>query len=389
MNRSRSRFRPYRSSISFRSRGKSKAANNQRDTTTVVIKTNCSFACGQTYYNIDPYVSGDVRLVDPVQNIYEIIEDKAEIKSNWIDSGCCAINIYDILRKSEMYNVYSAMYDQFKIDNVRAKIIATNWVNNSKEKVDDSLSEYVGGKSYIIVTAWDRNGLNEDQIRYNILPGSYEWNHPQGNYITLIDGRNYPTYDNAKKRRIWTTIGKKILSYSSAMTKHLGPGNAYEIVRQLYPQTIIEKDQYLSCKSLIPQYVRVTDGGYPYLLWRNVVPNNIENISERPIQSYNPAINNSYTLNYEIEKPTPEVFEWDSKNPCNLLQDPAVPFKPTLLVNVVSGPEPQVVAVENNDIDGFNSIYEIGINKIQPVTFDIEFSITVTFRGTRYNKYIT
>lgn len=242
----------------------------------------------------------------------------------------------------------------------------------------------------IIVTAWDRSGLNEDQVKFNIDVNSYEWNHPQLPIRILVDNNQpYKTYGNTKSRKLWTTIGKKILSYSSAMTKHLGPGNAYEIVRQLYPQNLIEKEQFLSCKSLSPQYIRVTDEGYPYLLWRNVVPNTLENVTSEPIRSYNPAINRSYTANYEVRDSQPQAFDWDTSNPCNLLQDPSCPFKSTLLVNVVSGPEPQVVAVENADEDGFNSVYEIGINKVQPVTFDIEFDITVTFRGTRYNKYIT
>lgn len=148
MYRSRSRYRPYRSTFSSRSKGKSNAATNQRDSTTVVINTNTSFSCGQTFYNTDPDVEDNLRLVDPENQLYEIVNNMTSLKDKWIDSGCCAINIYDILRKSDMYGVYSSMYDQFKIDNIKAKIIATNWVNSSREKVDEQLSEYVGGKSY-------------------------------------------------------------------------------------------------------------------------------------------------------------------------------------------------------------------------------------------------
>lgn len=396
MNRSRSRFRPYRSTYASRSKGNQKAANQQRDATTVVIDCNYSFSCGQTFFK---YKSNDGTVINQRQNelqdhdnnAYEQVNGITRLKKDYIDSGCAAINIFEVLRKSELYNVYSSMYDQFKIDNVKAKIIATNWVNNSKEGADESVSEYVGGKSYVIVTAWDRSGLNPDQIKMNIEYGSEEW--LKGDYEALHNGIYHENgveistgYQNLKKRYFWTDIGRSITSYSSAMTKHLGPGNAYEIVRQLYPANLQEKEQYVSTKSLNQQYVRLTDYGYCYNLWRYVVPIEYINNTTQPLVSSKP---DDYQQNELLDNMFPKGFNYDVDSPCNILQSNAIKFKPTLLVNVISGPTPNVVTVtENADTDGFLSVYEVGINKVKPVTFDIEFSITVTFRGTRYNKYI-
>ena len=106
--RYRKRYRPYRSSLRKRARGNQRAANQQRDSTNVIVNTNYSFACGQTMD--DPFGNNNM--------------------DDFVDSGCAAINIYDVLRKSDYFNQFSTLYDQFKVDNIRAKIVATNWVTS-------------------------------------------------------------------------------------------------------------------------------------------------------------------------------------------------------------------------------------------------------------------
>lgn len=318
------RYRPYKSSTSF-ARRQQRAADQQRDSTTVVINSNDSFDCGQT--------------------INQIYLDRGD--SGWYDTGCCAINIYDVLRRSDYFAEFSRLYDQFKIDNIRAKIIATNWATSREESSTEKINEIIKARSYVIVTAWDRAGIEKDQI-----VRSQEWiNDPY----------------TPENKKFYVTLGKNITTYSSAKTKHLGPGNAYEIVRQLYPENLQEKNQYISTSLLKRQQTRVNSEYFPYnCFYKKVVP----------VTPQNP---NGYEY---------VATDFDSRYPCNLLADTACPFKPTLLVDVISGPNPMVTDIKERDPEGFDTLLTIGINKIKPVTFDVEYDITVTFRGLRYNRNI-
>ena len=214
------RYTPYRSSVATRARRQQRAADQQRDSTTVVINSNYSFDCGQT--------------------MNQIYMDRGD--EGWYDTGCAAINIYDILRKSDYFNDFSKLYDQFKVDNIRARIIATNWATSKEESSTEKINEIIKARSYVIVTAWDRSGVSLDDIVRDP-----EWNN------------NDPT-----KKKFQVTIGKKIESYSSAKTKHLGPGNSYEITRYLYPSTLVEKSQFVSTSDLRQQYIRDNSEYFEY-----------------------------------------------------------------------------------------------------------------------------
>lgn len=316
-------YRPY-SSGGRRARNQQRAADQQRDSTTIVISANYAFDCGQNMYQVD------------------------KINNKWYDTGCAAINLYDILRKSDYFNQFSELYDQFKLDNAKAKIIATNWATSKEESGTEKINEILKSRSYIIVTAWDRTGLSANQIVKNP-----EW---QAN----------PNIQEPDKRVFYCTIGKSITDYGSAKTKHLGPGNAYEIVRQIYPENSYEKSQFISTKLLSLQQVRSSNNGFEYnCYYRRLMPTD-----EDP--------NNTELV----------AMNFDERSPCNLLSNPACPYKPTLLVNVIGGPNPAVVKVNETDEQGYVIVNEIGVNKIKPVTFDIEFELVVTFRGLRYNRNI-
>lgn len=316
------RYRPYRSNIASRARNQQRAADQQRDSTTVVINANTSFDCGQT--------------------INEIYTNKGD--DGWFDTGCMAINIYDVLRNSEYFQNFSPLYDQVKIDNVRARIIATNWATSGAANDNEKINEIIKAKSYVIVTAWDRSGISKDQV--------------------VFDDKWDETVENKK---FYLKIGKDITTYSSAKTKHLGPGNAYEIVRQLYPENLMEKTQYVNTSLLKRQQVRVNTEYFPYnCFFKKVVDESVNS--------------NGYVY---------EAYDFNTKYPSNLIADPAVPFKPTLLVNVISGPSPYVTNIKQKDSEGFYTLLTIGVNKIKPVTFDVEFDITCTFRGLRYNRNIS
>ena len=316
------RYRPYRSGITRRASRQQRAADQQRDATNIVINTNYSFDCGQT-----------------MNQIYMDAGD-----DGWFDTGCAAINIYDILRKSDYFSEFSKMYDQFRVNNIRAKIIATNWATSKEESNTEEINEIIKARSYIIVTAWDRSGLSKEQVEIR-----KDWN------------------DNIINHKFYTKLGKSITTYSSAKTKHLGPGNAYEIVRQLYPENLYEKSQFISTALLKGQYIRTNNDNFAYnCFYKRVVP----------VTQQNP---NGYVYT---------AYDFDPKYPCNLIADPSCPFKPTLLVDVISGPNPYVTNIKEKDPEGFDTVLTKGINKIKPVTFDVEFDIDVTFRGLRYNRIV-
>lgn len=306
------RYTPY-SSARSRARGNQRAADQQRDSTQVTLNKSINVSCGQTFtYIQSPEYEEDI--IDPEEFV------------GWKDTGCAAINIYDVLRRSEFYDSYSSMYDQVRIDSITAKITALSWVNGVNSGVDNAVSEYLTPRSLTVVTAWDRSGLDGSQM-----------------YSTLKDGN--PIF--------YCTVSKDITTYSSAKTKHLGPGTSYEITRYLYPSTIVEKSQFVSTTDLRQQYVRDNSEFFEYREFKWINGVNGERI--------------------------PSKFTVNSKYPTNLLRNPGVSFKPTLLLNVIAGPDPTTVTLDGE---------EVGVNKLKPTTFNIEFDIVVTFRGLRYSKVI-
>lgn len=306
------RMMPY-SSRYYRARRQMRAANEQRDTTEVVLNSSIDISCGQTF----GFITNE-RYSEDVSNLEQDF---------WKDTGCAALNIYDVLRQSEFYDSYASMYDQVRIDSITAHITALSWVNsNNTVEITNAVSEYLSPKSLTVITAWDRSGLDEEQIERGTVNGNSVF---------------------------YCVIGKDISTYSSAKKKHLGPGNSYEITRYLYPTSQIEKNQFVSTSDLRPQYNRDNNNDYPY----------------REFKWSKDTTGNRIAKKYIT----------DTKFPTNIVSNPAVPFKPTLLINVLAGPDPTTV-VYNDE--------EIGVNKLKPTTFNIEFDIAVTFRGLRYSKVL-
>nr|WDW25905.1 MAG: putative capsid protein [Canine stool-associated circular virus] len=101
-----------------------------------------------------------------------------------------------------------------------------------------------------------------------------------------------------------------VSTYSSAQMKQWSTGNAFTMYQTIYPSTIMEKGQYVPTNSL--------------------------------------------------EAPSTEV---EGTNPCALLSDATLPFKPTSLLGVTLG--------------GTN------LDAVQTFSFTIEYEYTVTFRGMR------
>ena len=307
-----SRYRPYNSSRR-RAIGNARAANQQADSTEILISTDIDVSCGQTLTEINKH-----------------IDEYGDLIVEYLDTGCAAINIYNVLFKSEYFQNYSSLYDQFKIDSIKVKVSAVNWATGSNDQNGD---EYISPKSLIICTAWDRSGLSLEQF--------IEQKDDQGQSL------KFPVY--------YCTIGRDITTYSSAQTKHLGPGNTYSITRYLYPSTIQEKEQYLSTLDLNEQFIRTNKEGFEYSGF--ITTSRINDRGNIVIKRKNTDLNEGY--------------------PCNLIESPGVPFKPTFLIDVIASDEPKFIAADNKKV-----------NLLRPTTFNLEFDIVVKFRGLRYTKFV-
>lgn len=170
--------RTSRSSVNRRAQANIRNAFQQKDTAEVVINAKSTISCG---------TNGTV----------------------------AALNVFDALLHSEFYNNYAPMYDQLKLDKVKAKFTALSWAQDNNHS------------NFTIYTAFDRNGLDEGQIV-----------KAAGNTV------------------IRTNIGQDVITYSSALSKNLNSGAPFEVIRYINPSTVQEKSQYLSTDSLRAWYDR-------------------------------------------------------------------------------------------------------------------------------------
>lgn len=279
-------------------RGNQRAADQQRDTTQVTLKIPLIRGAGQTYTLINE--------LDP-QN-----------KESWKDTGVMAFNIYDVLLRSEYYQNYSKMYDQLRIDSIKVDVTPCCWTTSKEET---AYPGYTIPKSLTVITAWDRSGLDQNQF-----------------IQSLEDDRKY-----------YCIIGDTLESYSSAVTKHLGPGSIYKITRYLYPNTAQEKNQYVNTKELYAQCTQLIQEPYSFQLANNAA-------------GFAPSLPNN---------PRASVH---------------VPFKPTFLLGVFSPYKPYFGPNTQWYVEPYDEY--IGYNRLRPTIFNLEFEIVVTFRGLRYQKTV-
>lgn len=108
----RRRFGTSSSSLVRRARGNMRAANNQNDSSNVVI--NLLHSC---YAGVS--IANDAMQANNVTGRFPSPSD--------IKIGTVAVNVYDLLRKSDFFGSYSGMYDQFRINSIKVKITPTEW----------------------------------------------------------------------------------------------------------------------------------------------------------------------------------------------------------------------------------------------------------------------
>ena len=387
--RARSRYNRARTSIIKRAKGNARAANAQADTTDVVI--NLMHSC--------------ITMVQP-SSMYAPANNSTMpyMLKNTLPIGTCAINIFNLLAKSDFFNCYAPMYDQFRITSIKVKIVPTKWATydqqvsgnnyqvlgtdhaaNGNVNTDETAdltdlkvgvpgSEYQYPQSLTVVTAWDRTGLSDYQFdtlknlinNKKIADGGNAYTDAQFteelkqsivNSLIQVDN---PTYGGLPTNLqvdqyiygFFTNIGDTITTYSSAQTKQLIAGQSFNCTRYLYPQNQQEKSVFYSTNNLEPTFEKS--------------PNSIM---------------------YTTDAPAPEGEHIEANDLrdrlCSLSESPNIPFKPTLLIGVLGDSEVQAEVAQHNNVR-----YIKYLNKIRPIKFNCEFDIGVTFRGLRKTQVV-
>ena len=376
--RARSSYNRGRSSLIRRAKGNARAANNQADSTDVIINL----------------MTSTITMTKPV--CYKEVKNDTEhsfILDSTVNLGTSAINIFDILCKSDFFNCYAPMYDQFRITSIKVKITPVSWstydqqinatnheeivvsANNNNDPVHDAYyvntksldygSDYQYPQALTIVTAWDRTGLSKSQFN-NLTNLLQQYNSAADNNTaeaavkTLLDefrnniNSGINTEDQALlKSFYYTGIGDRITSYSSAQTKQLISGQAFNCTRYLYPQNQQEKSLYYSTNDLKPIFEKETNSIY-------YIPTSDSGLSN-PISAYTQL--------------------------CEFNESPSTPFKPTLLIGVLGDKDFDIKEVKQFSQDDLR-YYPVYKNRIRPIKLNCEFDIGVTFRGLRKTQVV-
>lgn len=275
--------------------------------------------------------------------------------------GVYALNIWDLLRKSEFYQSYASMYDQVKINSVKVKLTPISW--NIQTANDPAIANEINYnvntqyKAITIVTAWDRTGLSEEQIKIvtNNVKEVGDDENPNG--VGIIG-------TNADDDGLYVIMTDDVATYSSAVTKSLSFGNSFSHTRMLYPSSMAEKSFYANTSDLDQWYTEydISKGRFIGI--------------ERPGAVFGENMYDDENLNDQIIgylKKTPAC----ESNPAFLLEDSTIPFKPTLLIGVQSPYKESVV----NALPVTTTIQN-------PITFNAEVDVGCTFRGLRKAKIV-
>jgi len=278
---------------------------------------------------------------------------KGTVGNRQVELGTYPMNIYDLLRKSEFYQSYANMYDEFKIDNIKVKLIPVKY-NVTVGDVNNA-----GYQSFTVYTAWDRTGLNGKQLYLNTASGVY--NNEPINPNSPNGAKNYDYIGKAGDfDGVYCLVGSDITTYSSAESRQVSVGQNSSIVRWLKPKTLSEKSQWLSTAQLKAWYTQYsnTDALFRYIPTSNMDSylsdiSKLTNLNDRSIgaalNSISPAIAN---------------------NPCFLEEDPSVSFKPTLLVGLYPA-DPEETELPRT------------------VYFNVETEVSCSFRGLRKSKVVS
>lgn len=308
-------YRRYKSSYRKRAKGNYKSAKSQSDQITCTLN-----------------------IPTKITTFHKQINAGTQEKPDYINSGTYALNIFDLLRKSTFYQSYASMYDEMKIDKINIKLTPSSFLISNTQNYH----------AITVYTAWDRSGLSSEQLRV----------------VTTNLGKLDTTLGTiSNSDGVYCTISREITSYSSAISKSLNPNSNTAIRRALYPKTIQEKGQWVSTSSIKEWYTDYdkNKGRYYGIPITDYLDGG--DIGRISINGYD---NNNWS-SFLLEKSPIR-----SSNPCSLIEDSGLKFKPVLLIGVYPDSEMDLPPnTANNEITS------------NPVTFNLEADIVVSFRGLR------
>lgn len=318
------RKRTYYKSIRSKSWGNMKAAKQQADQSTFTINVPSTLEAAN-YRSANPFGGNTM-----------------------VNYGVYPLNIFEQLRKSEFYQSYASMYDEFKIDRIKVKLLPTEFTYTATagNTGNDGVGRY---KNVTVYTAWDRTGLSKDQL---VLVAQHltESSEKIGSINPNDDGDG-----------IYCIIGNDITTYSSSESRVVNPGTNTNIVRWLNPKTMEEKGQWVSTGLLRKWYEGYTAGHFYGIptgkvdLDRLLTSYGDVEIGDTVIPTADgdsdPTIQRTF-LNH--------LSSANKDNPCYLLEDTGFKFKPTLLIGLY--PEAPSTNV---------------------CKFNVETEVVCTFRGLR------
>lgn len=318
-----------RSTAKTKSYGNMKAAKQQADQSTFTINIPSEISC--------------------------FLKNNSLVPNQANQFGIYPMNIYDVLRKSEFYNSYASMYDEFKIDRIKVKLLPTQFTYTA--------TSGSGGQTYknvTVYTAWDRTGLSYDQVILNITG-------TKGTDTQIGYAEDDGTVDHGKSDGIYCVVGENITTYSSAESRIVNPGTNTSIVRWLNPKTMQEKSQWVSTSALREWYSGYDEssGRFYGIKTGYASGNNLNYLNGEAEMAFDTLIGSDGTKAASID--FSRLSALNSDNPCYLIEDNGIKFKPTLLVGVY----PAVASSENN------------ICK-----FNVETEVVCTFRGLRKAKVV-
>lgn len=323
-SRAYSRRSRFTSSSLRRASGNYRAALQQRDQTSVNLSIPAEIKVNST-------------LIQIADNWKPVNERAITIQNG----GVYVLNIFDLMRKSTFYKSYANMYDQVKIDRIRVKLTPSTFTQTSGQN-------YL---SYTVVTAWDRTGLSDEQLAWNIL-GPNQDNGIGAAKIGSNGAQAYGLY--------CLLTGQDISTYSSAVTKPVSTGANSSIIRTLYPRTTQEKGFYVNTADIDEWYEGIGTNNQWY---------GIENARAIDGLSTNVANQGGTVSNVPVYKAI-DVVSTNAvhRNPCFVGESPTIPWKPTLLIGLMNSGK--------ITLDGGTEVYP-------SMGFYVEADIGVSFRGLR------
>lgn len=255
--------------------------------------------------------------------------------------GAFVINVWDLLRRSEFYQSYANMYDQVKIDSIKVKLTPVQWTFNNSASAGSNMNSAI-----TIGTAWDRTGISNECVLKAF--DNYAQTKPIVGTATNNDG-------------YYINIAKDIWTYSSLVTRNLNPGSSVNVNRALYPSSIAEKGYYVNTADLKKWY---------------------ENYDFQKSRYYG-IIEPDYVAT--VPNIGGELVKTEAKpsNPCFLVEDSSIPFKPTFLIAVKGGAlDGDSYLPDSNRTN--RPLYGVDVETyVPPVIFNADFDVGVTFRGLR------